>query len=86
MIKRREFLKWSAAGAAAMLVREAWSAEAPTLLPAQPRVRVAFDIPAGAVDTHVHIVGSTARFPYVAKRAYTPPEDRKSTRLNSSHT
>ena len=74
MIERREFLKWSVAGAAALLARESWTAEAPTLLPAQPRVRVAFEVPAGAVDTHVHIVGSTARYPYVAKRAYTPPE------------
>ena len=74
MIERREFLKWSAAGAAALLAREGWTAEAPTLLPAQPRVRVSFEVPAGAVDTHVHIVGSTARYPYVAKRAYRSEE------------
>jgi len=74
MIKRREFLQWSVAGAAALLAREGWTVEAPTLLPAQPRVRVGFDMPAGSCDTHVHIVGSMARYPFTAKRAYTPPE------------
>ena len=74
MITRREFLQLSGATAAAMLARQGWAVEAPTLLPAQPRVRVNFEIPSGAVDTHVHIVGSTASYPFTAKRAYTPPE------------
>jgi len=74
MIKRREFLQWSAAAAAAMLARQGWATEAPTLVPAQPRVALTFAVPAGACDTHVHIVGAADRYPYTAKRAYTPPE------------
>jgi predicted TIM-barrel fold metal-dependent hydrolase len=29
---------------------------------------------AGATDCHLHIFGPTARYPYTANRAYTPPE------------
>jgi predicted TIM-barrel fold metal-dependent hydrolase len=74
MITRRKFLQLGSATAAALLARYGWAGEPPTLLPAQPRVRVGFDMPAGACDTHVHVVGAAARYPYVAKRAYTPPE------------
>jgi predicted TIM-barrel fold metal-dependent hydrolase len=37
------------------------------------RTPVNFDVPRGACDCHVHIF-DPARFPYVAKRVYTPPE------------
>ena len=75
MTTRRRFLQMgSGAAAAALLARNGWAVEAPTLLPAQPRVPLAFDVPSGACDTHVHIVGDPARYPFVAKRAYTPPE------------
>ncbi len=74
MITRRDFLKMSGTAAAALLARQSCAVEPSTLLPAQPRVRVAFAMPSGACDTHVHIVGSMARYPFVAKRAYTPPE------------
>lgn len=38
--------------------------------PSRPRIRV----PAGAWDTHFHVLGPQARFPYAAKRKYTPPD------------
>lgn len=74
MFTRRKFLELSGAAATAMLARHAWAAETPTLLPSQPRVKVRFDMPDGACDTHVHIVGAKDRYPFVARRAYTPPE------------
>ena len=36
--------------------------------PTKPRFRV----PAGAVDTHCHVFGPGAEFPYVPERKYTP--------------
>jgi predicted TIM-barrel fold metal-dependent hydrolase len=38
--------------------------------PSRPRIR----LPAGAWDTHFHVLGPQARFPYAAKRKYTPPD------------
>lgn len=32
-----------------------------------------FEMPAGAVDTHFHIIGSPPNYPFTAERAYTPP-------------
>src|ERR1700694_5835210 len=37
------------------------------------RTAVDFDVPRGACDCHVHIF-DPARFPYAAKRVYTPPK------------
>src|ERR1019366_501635 len=34
----------------------------------------AYRPPAGATDTHAHIFGPVARFPYSAERTYTPEE------------
>ncbi|MGE0800867.1 MAG: amidohydrolase family protein [Lautropia sp.] len=34
----------------------------------------AFAVPAGAWDTHFHILGPQARFPYAPNRKYTPPD------------
>jgi 2-pyrone-4,6-dicarboxylate lactonase len=31
-------------------------------------------LPAGACDTHAHVFGPAARFPYAAERSYTPPD------------
>jgi predicted TIM-barrel fold metal-dependent hydrolase len=39
---------------------------------AQPSTPVNFDVPAGAVDTHTHIHGDPAKFPFFAGRVYTP--------------
>jgi len=33
-----------------------------------------FTAPSGAVDTHTHIFGPNAKYPYAAKRSYTPPD------------
>jgi 2-pyrone-4,6-dicarboxylate lactonase len=34
----------------------------------------AFKMPAGAIDTHTHIFGPNAQYPYSATRPYTPPD------------
>lgn len=39
---------------------------------AQPSTPVNFDVPPGACDCHTHIFGDPARFPFAAKRVYTP--------------
>jgi predicted TIM-barrel fold metal-dependent hydrolase len=36
--------------------------------------RLDFAVPAGACDSHVHVFPGADRYPYVAKRAYTPPD------------
>jgi predicted TIM-barrel fold metal-dependent hydrolase len=36
--------------------------------------KVDFDVPRGACDCHVHLIGSQAAFPMAANRVYTPPE------------
>jgi predicted TIM-barrel fold metal-dependent hydrolase len=38
--------------------------------PGKPR----FVLPAGACDTHCHVFGPAARFPYATERRYTPPD------------
>jgi predicted TIM-barrel fold metal-dependent hydrolase len=38
--------------------------------PSPPKV----PLPAGACDTHAHVFGPAARFPYAADRSYTPPD------------
>jgi predicted TIM-barrel fold metal-dependent hydrolase len=40
---------------------------------AQHRSAVAFDVPRGACDCHVHVFGEVERFPFAEKRIYTPP-------------
>jgi hypothetical protein len=39
----------------------------------QPSTPLNFDMPANACDCHSHIFGPPDRFPFVAKRLYTPP-------------
>jgi predicted TIM-barrel fold metal-dependent hydrolase len=39
----------------------------------QPKTKVAFAVPAGACDCHVHVFGAAAEFPFAAQRGYTPP-------------
>lgn len=40
----------------------------------QPHGPRTYRVPAGAVDTHCHVIGLPPRFPFVAQRSYTPPE------------
>jgi predicted TIM-barrel fold metal-dependent hydrolase len=42
----------------------------PDPVPAPPL----FDVPAGSCDTHCHIMGPAARFPYAEHRSYTPAD------------
>lgn len=39
----------------------------------KPRAARRFSVPAGAVDTHCHVIGSEARYGFIASRSYTPP-------------
>ncbi|WP_305076536.1 amidohydrolase family protein [Methylobacterium sp.] len=39
-----------------------------------PRGPTRFTVPAGAVDTHAHVIGLPPAYPFVAARSYTPPE------------
>jgi predicted TIM-barrel fold metal-dependent hydrolase len=38
----------------------------------QPTTHVDFEVPAGACDSHTHIFGDPAKFPFFAGRTYTP--------------
>jgi predicted TIM-barrel fold metal-dependent hydrolase len=66
MLNRRHLLLASVAAGVTMSSR--------TVLanPSQPSTPVNFDVPAGAVDTHTHIHGDPAKFPFFAGRTYTP--------------
>jgi len=67
MPTRRHVLQGlAAAGASAFALRS------DALFANTSRTAVDFAIPAGACDCHVHVF-DPARFPYVAKRVYTPP-------------
>lgn len=44
------------------------------LAPIQPPSTPGWRLPAGAWDTHFHVLGPRARFPYAATRKYTPPD------------
>ena len=35
---------------------------------------IVFDVPAGATDTHSHVIGMPPDYPFVPERSYTPPE------------
>jgi 2-pyrone-4,6-dicarboxylate lactonase len=39
-----------------------------------PRGPSRYKVPAGAVDTHAHVIGLPPAYPFVASRSYTPPE------------
>jgi len=39
----------------------------------QPKTPVAFKVPRGACDTHVHVIGDPMAFPMSRSRDYTPP-------------
>src|SRR6202045_2009038 len=46
----------------------------PACLPPRDISRPKLPPPAGACDTHAHVFGPAARFPYAADRSYTPPD------------
>ena len=51
------------------------TAKAPMIAGPDPNPRTpAFRLPKGSVDTHCHIFGPVARYPYSPDRPYTPPE------------
>ena len=74
MVTKRESPQAADAVASGMPARHATSAELPTIKPSRPRAALSFDVPAGACDTHVHVIGDTPRYPFAPNRAYTPPE------------
>lgn len=52
----------------------------PTYIPFHPNPsKPRFKAPAGAVDSHCHVFGPEARFPYAAERKYTPCDAPKET-------
>jgi 2-pyrone-4,6-dicarboxylate lactonase len=61
-LTRRTFGK-AVAGSAAALA-----------LPKSAHAAAADAMPRGAVDTHIHIMGPQAKYPYAENRVYTPPE------------
>ena len=64
MIGRREFVF----GTAGVLMQPRFGyANA-----SQPATKVNFDVPADACDCHTHIHGEPAKFPWFARRTYTP--------------
>lgn len=47
----------------------------PTCAPHDPAPRApSFAVPRGACDCHAHVCGPAERYPYAAKRIYTPPD------------
>ena len=69
MLTRRELLIGAAPAGATTLARPATSAWAGA---SQPSTPVNFDVPKGACDSHTHIFGDPARFPFASSRVYTP--------------
>lgn len=47
---------------------------------------VSFAVPKGAVDCHAHVFGPEHRYPYSARRGYTPPDARLDTLLRLHQT
>ena len=71
MISRREMLMGIAAAGTATLIPPTMPAEASA---SQPHTPVNFDVPPNACDTHTHIFGDPARFPWTPSRIYTPEQ------------
>ena len=67
MITRRKFLENSAA----VLVGSSLTSIESF---AESNLKPHFDVPAGACDCHVHVIGPQSKYPMVADRVYTPPE------------
>ena len=67
MITRRKFIS----GATGLLAGAALTSLDSN---AEPELKPNFDVPAGACDCHIHVIGPQAQYPMVADRVYTPPE------------
>ena len=67
--RRQVLYGLGAAGASILALRTSALGSSPAIA----RTAVDFDMPSGACDCHVHIF-DPARFPYAAKRVYTPPQ------------
>ncbi len=68
MLTRRHLLLASIAAGVTMPDRTVFAKAS------QPSTPVNFDVPAGAVDSHTHIHGDPAKFPFFAGRVYTPEQ------------
>ena len=82
-MNRRDVLNKLAAVAGAGLALTAVASRAadapakviPMIPPPDPNTRTpTFQAPPGSCDTHTHIFGPAARYPYSPKRSYTPPD------------
>jgi predicted TIM-barrel fold metal-dependent hydrolase len=71
MLTRRRMLELGAAGASAIALP---AGVVSGTRPAAARTAVAFDVPRGGCDCHVHVFGDPAKFPFAEKRVYTPPQ------------
>lgn len=68
MLTRRALFKTASALCVSMASLKRVSAAGP-----KPNTTVAFDVPRGACDAHVHVVGEPGEFPMSPERDYTPP-------------
>ncbi len=66
MLTRREFIVGAVAAGVILRTQTAFSKAS------QPATQVNFDVPPGACDCHTHIHGDPEKFPFFAKRVYTP--------------
>jgi predicted TIM-barrel fold metal-dependent hydrolase len=69
MLSRRKVLIGAGVAGVGALLRGGTSVFAGA---SQPSTPVNFDVPAHACDTHTHIFGDPARFPFASPRMYTP--------------
>src|SRR5258708_35947701 len=68
MLTRRALFKTASALCVSMANLKRVSAAGP-----KPNTTVAFDVPRGACDAHVHVVGEGKEFPMSPDRDVTPP-------------
>ncbi|MFO1413002.1 MAG: amidohydrolase family protein [Burkholderiales bacterium] len=81
-MQRRDCLRAMVGALGVLAAPGSRAAEGPVALPTAPMIpgpdpnpaTPSFKAPANAVDTHCHVFGPVARFPYAASRPYTPPE------------
>jgi predicted TIM-barrel fold metal-dependent hydrolase len=80
MLRRELLAAMGGLGAVAALgagrsVVHADEAAIPTIAGPDPNTRTpSFKPPAGSIDTHTHIFGPAAKYPFAAKRPYSPPD------------